>query len=55
MKKKNEKIVMEVTKQEEDLIWAIRNYVKSYPDGYPQLLIYAQDLFEEMTDMPKEK
>jgi len=55
MVKKKEKNLMELTEKEADLITAIRNYVKSYPDGYPQLLIYAQDLFEEMTDMPREK
>jgi hypothetical protein len=52
MKKKLIKMV--VTEQEEELIMAIRNYVKSFPRGYPQLLYYATKLFEIMTDMPKE-
>lgn len=38
---KQEKIKMEVTSEEQDLIQAIRNYCGSYPNGYPQLLIYA--------------
>ena len=51
---KQEKIKMEVTSEEQDLIQAIRNYCDSYPYGYPQLLIYAQDIFDRLTDMPKE-
>lgn len=50
MKMKN----LKVTEEEEELILAIRNYQRSYPFGYPQLLEYAQDLFNEMTDMPKD-
>ncbi len=46
-------ITMKVTSEEEDLINAIRNYCESYPDGYPELLEYAQDIFDRMTDMPK--
>lgn len=38
-----------VTDEEADLIEAMRNYVKSYPDGYPELLDYAQRLFDELT------
>lgn len=45
---------MKVTEEEEDLILAIRNYQKSFPFGYPQLLEYAQDLFNIMTDLPRE-
>lgn len=51
--KENETITMEVTPEERDLIMAVRNYCKSYPNGYPRLLEFAQDLFEELTDMPK--
>ena len=50
---KQQKIILEVTPEEEELIAAIRNYCKTYPDGYPELLIYAQRLFDIMTDMPK--
>ncbi len=52
MKQKRD-ITMKVTSDEEDLIKAIRNYCDSYPNGYPELLDYAQDIFERMTDMPK--
>ncbi len=51
--KEKRKIAMKVTEEEEDLIKAIRNYCESYPDGYPKLLEYAQDIFDKMTDMPK--
>lgn len=52
MKQKRD-ITMKVTSDEEDLIKAIRNYCDSYPNGYPELLDYAQDIFDRMTDMPK--
>ena len=48
-----DKILIEVTPDEEELIAAIRNYCKTYPDGYPELLYYAQRLFDIMVDMPK--
>ena len=43
-------IKIELTETEADLIAAIRNYVKSYPNGYPELLDYAQRLFDELID-----
>lgn len=46
MKKKTLKIA--VSEEEYELLEAIRNYNKSYPDGFPQLLWYAQQLFDEM-------
>lgn len=49
---KEKKETMEVTPQERDLIEAIRNYNKSYPDGYPQLLWYAQRLFDDLIRQP---
>lgn len=52
MKQKRD-ITLKVTSAEEELIKAIRNYCDSYPNGYPELLEYAQDIFERMTDMPK--
>lgn len=42
-------IILTVSEQEADLISAIRNYVKTYPDGYPELLDYAQRLFDDLT------
>lgn len=42
----------QLTDKEEELIAAIRNYRRGYPDSYPILLYYAQQLFDELTDMP---
>lgn len=39
---------MEVTPEERELLEAVRNYNKSFPDGYPQLLWYAQELFDNL-------
>ena len=44
------RLTIEATELEADLIAAIRNYTKSYPDGYPQLLDYAQRLFDQLID-----
>ena len=44
-------IKMSVTEEEEELIHAIRNYVKSYHDGKPELLWYVQQLFDNMIDV----
>lgn len=52
--KKQETVKMTITLEEQELIMAIRNYCNSYPNGYPQLLEFAQDIFDRMTDMPKE-
>lgn len=46
MKRKTLKIA--VSEEEYELLEAIRNYNKSFPNGYPQLLWYAQQLFDEM-------
>lgn len=43
---------MRVSESEEELLLAIRNFCNSYPNGYPQLLEYAQDIFDRLTDMP---
>lgn len=50
MKQKTKKI--EVTEAEEELLEAIRNYNRSFPDGNPQLLWYAQELFDNMLRQP---
>ena len=50
MKQKKEK--MEVTPEEKELIEVVRNYNKSYPDGYPELMWYAQQLFDNMLRQP---
>ena len=41
----------ELTEEEAELIEAIRAYKISYPNGHPQLLFYAQKLFDEMTSV----
>lgn len=50
MRKRKEKI--NLTEKEEELIRAIRNYQKSYPNGYPQMLYYIQQLVDKLTDLP---
>ena len=50
MRKRKEKI--KLSEKEEELIRAIRNYRKSFPDGYPQLLYFIQQLVDELTDLP---
>ena len=35
-----------------ELIEAIRNVRLSYPNGYENLLWYAQQLFDELVEMP---
>lgn len=45
---------MKVTKEEKELIEAIRNYQRSFPNGYPQLLWYCVELFDKMVDLPKD-
>ena len=52
--KKKKLIRLAVTQEEEELIRAIRNWIISYPNGEPQLLWYAQELFDKMVDMPKD-
>ena len=49
-----ETITMKLTEEEAGLIEAIRNYRNSFPNGYPQLLWYAQELFECLTDLPED-
>lgn len=51
---KEKMITMQVTQEEEELIAAIRNYCNSYPNGYPELLDHAEDIFQRMVDMPKD-
>lgn len=41
-----------VTETERELIEVIRNYNRSYPNGYPQLLWYAQEVFDSMLRQP---
>ena len=52
--REKQKFKMELSFEEKELIESIRNYCNSYPNGYPQLLEYAQDIFDRITDMPKD-
>lgn len=49
---KRTKETIKLTEKEEELIRAIRNYQMSFPNGYPQLLYYIQQLVDELTDLP---
>jgi len=44
-----------LTEKGYDLIMAIRNYKKSYSDGYPEILWYIDRLFNELLDEREEK
>ena len=46
------KETMRVTPEERDLIEQIRNYNRSYPNGYPQLLWDLQEEFDKMIRQP---
>ena len=48
MKKKT--IKMEVTEEEADMLQMMRNYVRSYPNGYPELLEAAQRMFDDLVE-----
>ncbi len=52
MKKKE--LTIKVTEEEFELLEAIRNYNRFYPDGYPQLIWFAQELFDNMLRQPYE-
>ncbi len=41
---------IKLTEKEIDLITTIRNYRRSYPNGYPELLWYLERLFYELLD-----
>jgi hypothetical protein len=43
---------MILSEEEEELINAIRNYQRSFPNGYPELLWYCQELFDRLVDLP---
>lgn len=49
---KEKSIKIAVSEEEYELLEAIRNYNKSYPDGYPQLMWYAQTLFDALLRQP---
>lgn len=50
MKRKVLKVT--VPEDEYELLEAIRNYNKSFPNGYPQLRWFAQELLDNMLRQP---
>ena len=48
------KVSMNVTAQEKELIEAIRNLRAAYPNGYEELLWYAQRIFDTLVDLPSQ-
>lgn len=46
-------VLYDLSPEEEELIFSIRNLVKAYPNGYHELLYHAQQLFDDMVDLPK--
>lgn len=46
---------MALSEKEVDLVSAIRNYKQSYPNGYPELLWYAQQLFDELIETQRDE
>lgn len=47
----NKKLIkMEVTGEEADFLNSVRNYLKSYPNGYPELLWDLQKMFDDMVE-----
>lgn len=46
---------VKLTEKEADLILAIRNYKKSYPNGYPEIRWYIEKLFNELLDEAENK
>ncbi len=41
---------MKLNEREIELIEAIRNYKRSYPNGHPSLRMFAQELFDDLID-----
>nr|DAJ25164.1 MAG TPA: hypothetical protein [Caudoviricetes sp.] len=49
---KQKKEMMEVTPEERELLERMRNYNRSFPNGYPELLWDLQQLFDTMVRTP---
>ncbi|WP_297177499.1 hypothetical protein [uncultured Porphyromonas sp.] len=43
---------MELEEEEVELIELIRNIRRAYPNGYEQLLLAAQQVFDDLVDLP---
>ena len=42
----------DLNEDEAELIDVIRSLRKAFPNGYDNLLVYATELFERLTDLP---
>lgn len=42
----------DLNEDEAELIDVIRNLRRAFPNGYKQLLTYATEIFERITDLP---
>jgi len=42
----------EFEEKAKELVDALRDYRESYPNGHPNLLYYAQQLFDELIELP---
>lgn len=45
---------LHLTPEEADLIEAIRNLRKSFPNGFDEQLYYIQQMLDDMVDLPKD-
>lgn len=50
MVRKQKMLTIKVTEEEGELLTAIKNYVRSFPNGDPELRWYAEKLFDIMMD-----
>lgn len=49
---KEKMVTMKVTEDERELIESMRNYNKSFPNGWPELLDYLIRKFQSMLRQP---
>lgn len=47
---KEKLIKMEVTESEAEFLYSVRNYLKSSPNGYPELLWDIEKMFDKLID-----
>ena len=53
-KKERDMKKVSLTEAEYDLIMSIRNYRRSYPNGYPEFRWYVEGLFADLMDGDEE-
>lgn len=47
-------VKMILSEDEAELVEAIRNLQRAFPNGYDELLYYCQQLFDALIEMPKD-